>query len=85
LLEEKKTKEAIELFKQVVAEFPNSANAYDSLADAYEADGNKQMAIDFAQKALDTLPKDSSANEEFKKRVKDSATEKLKRLKGSLP
>jgi ketosteroid isomerase-like protein len=85
LLEEKKTKEAIELFKQVVAEFPNSANAYDSLADAYEADGNKQMAIEFAQKALDTLPKDSSANEEFKKRVKDSATEKLKRLKGSLP
>jgi tetratricopeptide (TPR) repeat protein len=66
----------------VVSEYPNSANAYDSLADAYEADGNRQLAIEFAQKALDTLPKDASTNQEFKNRVKDSATEKLKRLKG---
>lgn len=81
-LQEKKTKEAIEVFKRVVAEFPKSANAYDSLSDAYEADGNKEMAIEFAQKALEMLPNDPSPNQDLKNRVKDSATEKLKRLKG---
>ncbi len=81
LLQQKKTKEAIELFKRVVAEFPLSANANDSLSDAYEADGNKELAIEFAQKALDLLPNDPNPNQDLKNRMKDSATEKLKRLK----
>jgi tetratricopeptide (TPR) repeat protein len=67
----------------VVAEFPNSANAYDSLSDAYETDGNKELAIEFAQKALDVLPKDPSTNQNLKNRVKESASEKLKRLRGN--
>jgi ketosteroid isomerase-like protein len=82
LLQEKKIKEAIEVFKNVVAEFPNSANAYDSLADAYEADGNKELAIEFAQKALDMLARDANGDQEFKNRVRESANDKLKRLKG---
>ena len=82
LLQDKKTKEAIQLFQQAVAAYPASANAYDSLSDAYEADGNKAMAIEFAQKALDALSKDPNITEELKGRVRDSANEKLKRLRG---
>ncbi len=82
LLQEKKTKEAIQIFQQAVTKYPDSANSYDSLSDAYEADGNKELAIEFAQKALDALAKDPNITEELKGRVRDSATEKLKRLRG---
>ena len=82
LLQEGKTKEAIEIFRQAVARYPNSANTYDSLSDAYEAAGNKELAIEFAQKALDLLTKDSSLNDDARSRIRDSATQKLKRLKG---
>ena len=40
-----KVKEAIELFKLNVLAYPDSWNTYDSLAEAYIADGNKEPAI----------------------------------------
>ena len=82
LLQNKKTKEAIEIFQKAVNKYPDSANAYDSLSDAYEADGNKALAIEFAQKALEVLAKDPNMTEELKGRVRDSANDKLKRLRG---
>ena len=39
---------------------PNSPNVYDSLADAYLAGGQKDLARHNAQKALDLLPSDTS-------------------------
>jgi tetratricopeptide (TPR) repeat protein len=81
LLQNKKTKEAIEIFQKAVNKYPDSANAYDSLSDAYEADGNKALAIEFAQKALEVLAKDPNMTEELKGRVRDSANDKLKRLR----
>ena len=81
LLNEKKFKEAIELFQRVVAEFPQSANACDSLSDAYEAAGEKELAIKFAEKALELLPNDPNPDQDLKTRMKAGAIEKLKRLK----
>ena len=45
LLQEGKTKQAIELFKLNTEAYPTSANTYDSLGDAYLADGQNDLAL----------------------------------------
>jgi CubicO group peptidase (beta-lactamase class C family) len=49
---------AIEVFKLNASAFPDSANAHDSLAEAYAKTGNKGAAITSFQRALATLPGD---------------------------
>jgi Tfp pilus assembly protein PilF len=61
LLANKQTKEAVEVFKLNVEAYPASANVYDSLAEAYLAHGEKQLAIDNYRKALELDPKSESA------------------------
>lgn len=61
LLGSKRTKEAIEVFKLNVEAYPNSANVYDSLAEAYLAAGDRQQAIDNYRRALELDPKMESA------------------------
>jgi len=55
LLWGEKTTEAIEVFKLMVAEFPNTANNYDSLGEAYLANGDEKKALFNYQKALETI------------------------------
>ena len=81
LLQAQKTKAAIEVLKLNVAAYPNSANVYDSLADAYEADGNRELAIQNAEKALEKLSSDTNLNEQLRNGIRDSANAKLRRLK----
>lgn len=73
-------KSAIEIFKLNAEAYPKSANVYDSLSDAYLADGQKDLAKQNAQKALDLLAADTSAPEDRKKAIRDSAEQKLKQL-----
>jgi peptidylprolyl isomerase len=61
LLAKKRIKEAIEVFKLNVAAYPQSANVYDSLAEAYLANGDKQQAIENYRKALELDPQSESA------------------------
>ena len=56
-----KIKEAIEIFKLLVSEFPNSSNPYDSLAEAYNTDGNTDLAIKNYEKSLELNPKNINA------------------------
>ncbi len=58
-----KTKDAIEIFKLLVSEFPNSANPYDSLGEAYFKDGNFELARLNYQKSLALNPKNSNAEQ----------------------
>ncbi len=51
-----KIDEAIEMFKLNTELYPESANVYDSLADAYENQGNKAEAIKNYEKALKIDP-----------------------------
>jgi len=74
------TKGAVEIMKLNVAAYPNSANTYDSLSDAYLADGQKDLALQNARKAIELLPKDTALSEQRRKGVRDSAEEKLKQL-----
>jgi tetratricopeptide (TPR) repeat protein len=60
LLEAKKLKEAIELFKLVVQFYPQSWNAYDSLGEAYAVAGNKALAIENYEKSIQLNPKNES-------------------------
>lgn len=67
LLRMKKLAEAIEVFKQNVADYPQSANAYDSLGEAYAASGDKELAIRNYEKSVALNPKNASGAEALKK------------------
>lgn len=62
------------------AAYPDSPNVYDSLSDAYLADGQKELAKENAQKALDLLVSDTKDPEARRKAIKESAEQKLKQL-----
>ncbi|MEE9363538.1 MAG: S41 family peptidase [Cellulophaga sp.] len=62
-LNKEEIKNAIEIFKLLVSEFPNSENAYDSLGEAYYKDGNMPLALKNYQKSLQLNPKNSNAEE----------------------
>jgi len=61
LLGNNKLKEAIEIFKFVVSVYPESANAYDSLGEAYMKAGEKELAIRNYEKSLELDPKNENA------------------------
>jgi CubicO group peptidase (beta-lactamase class C family) len=67
LLKEKKVKEAIDVLKLNVLAYPQSANAYDSLGEAYLASGDKTSAIENYKKSLELDPKNDNAREVLKK------------------
>jgi tetratricopeptide (TPR) repeat protein len=64
---EKKYKEAIEVFKLNVTLFPNSWNVYDSLGEAYAADGNKELAIKNYERSIELNAKNDIGKEILKK------------------
>jgi hypothetical protein len=61
LLEDGKTELAIGVFELCVAEHPESANAYDSLGEAYAAAGKKELAIANYEKSLELDPGNDNA------------------------
>jgi dienelactone hydrolase len=73
-------KRALQLLQLNLTAFPNSANVYDSLSDAYLADGQKDLAREYAQKALQKLATDTSADANRKQLIRNSAQQKLKQL-----
>ena len=79
-------KNAIEVFKLNLLAYPDSADAHDNLADAYLADGQKDLARQYAEKALSLLdshkaPLSSwSDTDERRAEVRNSIQEVLKKL-----
>jgi len=66
LLRKKQVNEAIEVLKLNVEAYPQSANVYDSLGEAYMVSGNKEKAIENYQKALAIDPTSESAKRALK-------------------
>ena len=64
---EKKLKESINVFRLNVLAFPKSANAYDSLGEAYLESGDKKAAIENYKKSLELDPGNENAREVLKK------------------
>lgn len=73
-------KGAVKIMKLNVTAYPNSPNVYDSLSDAYLADGQKDLALQNAKKALELLANDTTDPEERRKAIRDSAEQKVKQL-----
>lgn len=73
LLQAKKVKEAIEIFKLNVEAYPKAFNTYDSLGEAYMVNGDTQLAIQNYKKSLELNPQNTSA------------VDMLKRLEGKAP
>jgi len=78
------TKGAVAILKLNVEAYPNSANVYDSVSDAYLADGQKDLARENAKRALEMLDLDKSLNEQRKAGIRQSVEQKLKQL-GDVP
>jgi CubicO group peptidase (beta-lactamase class C family) len=58
---------AVAVFRLNVEAFPNSANAYDSLGEAYMVKGDKELAIRNYQRSLELNPQNTNAVEMLKK------------------
>lgn len=67
LLGQKRIKDAIEIFRLNTAEFPASANTYDSYAEALAADGQREAAIKNYRRSLELNPGNTNAKEQLKK------------------
>jgi len=79
-------KNAIEIFKLNLLAYPDSADAHYNLADAYLADGQKELARQYAEKALALLDSHAaplsswSDTEQRRGEIRRSAQETLKKL-----
>jgi tetratricopeptide (TPR) repeat protein len=71
LLQVGKIDQAIAIFKLNIESYPESANVYDSLGEAYMVKGNKEEAIMNYEKSLKLNPKNKNAEDNIKK-LKDS-------------
>ena len=74
LLQAKKTKEAIEVFKLNVEAYPEGFNTYDSLGEAYMIDGNTELAIQNYKKSLELNPNNTGASVVLKRLEAKPAT-----------
>jgi tetratricopeptide (TPR) repeat protein len=66
-LESDRIEDAIRFFSRNAREFPDSANVYDSLGEAYAKAGKPDLAIENYEKALKLDPKSENAKEQLKK------------------
>ncbi|HEV2863239.1 MAG TPA: prolyl oligopeptidase family serine peptidase [Pyrinomonadaceae bacterium] len=66
LLAEGRVREAVEVFKLNVELFPQAFNTYDSLAEAYAAAGERDLAIMNYRKSLELNPQNANAAERLK-------------------
>ncbi len=71
LLGLKRVKDAIEVFKLNVEDYPQSSNTYDSLGEAYMTDGNKELAIKNYERSIELNPKNTNGGEMLKKLRED--------------
>jgi hypothetical protein len=67
LLQTHRTRDAIEIFKLNVEAFPKSGNAYDSLAEAYLANGDRDLSIANYKHSLELSPANHNAEQQLKK------------------
>ena len=79
-------KSAIAVFKLNLLAYPNSADANESLAEAYLADGEKELAREFAEKSLSQLgtpgiPASSWTNtDQYRSEIRKGAQQVLDKL-----
>jgi dienelactone hydrolase len=73
-------KQALEILKLNATVYPDSPNVYDALGEVYLANGQKDLARQNTQKALELLPSDTVDPQNFRDAIKASAEQRLKQL-----
>src|SRR5262245_15762684 len=76
----KDTTTALEIMKINATSYPKSANAQDSLADAYVAAGDAASALTAAKRALELLDADTSVTAQQKDGIRSAAERKIAQL-----
>jgi tetratricopeptide (TPR) repeat protein len=71
LLNSGRVDEAISIFKMNVDLFPGSWNVYDSLAEAYAVKGERALAVQYYERALELNPDNQNGRDQLKKLKKD--------------
>jgi CubicO group peptidase (beta-lactamase class C family) len=66
LLRLKRIKDAIAVFTQNTVDFPQAYNTWDSLAEGYMIDGDKESAIKYYKKSLELNPDNTNAVQKLK-------------------
>lgn len=80
LLQQKKTEDAVHVLWLAANEHPASANAFDSLADAYVAAHKKEDAVTATKKALALSTTDPTLNDQSRANLRKAAEARLKEL-----
>ncbi len=80
-IQERNFDDAIASFKINIRLFPNDANSYDSMGEAYMLAGNKDESIKCYNQAKDILAKDSTVTDDYRKFLNDNIQSKLDELK----
>jgi tetratricopeptide (TPR) repeat protein len=63
----RRPKDAIEVFKLNVEDYPQSFNTYDSLGEGYRVDGNKELAIKNYERSVELNPNNTGGIDALKK------------------
>lgn len=71
LLEKDRIEEALRIFELNIEAYPDNANGYDSLAEAYAAKGEKKLAIKNYAKSLELNPDNTNAIERLNRLIKE--------------
>lgn len=78
-------KGAVEILKLNAMVYPTSPNVYDSLSDAYLADGQQALALQGAKRAVELLGNDTADAEQRRNDIRESAEQKIKQLTATKP
>ena len=83
LLRGSRAADALSLFRVNVELYPRSANAHDSLAEAYESAGDSANGLVMARKALELLPNDATLTAGAKDNLRSINEQRVRRLGGT--
>ena len=72
LLAKKRTKDAAAVFETNTQDFPKSANVWDSLGEAYAADGQRERAVAAYRRSLELDPSNGNASQALQKLATDA-------------
>ena len=81
LLKENRHDEAIQIFLLNVNAYPESLNAYDSMAEAYMSAGKDSLAIVFYNNELDLIERNNGSDEVVRQNMKYRAEKNLALLR----
>jgi tetratricopeptide (TPR) repeat protein len=81
-INESKAEAAIAVFQLAIEIYPKSANLYDSISDAYIANGDTASAINAVMKCIRLIPDDPYLSDDFAIELKQIAEDKLKLFEG---